>query len=178
VIRGPIVNADTQLLQVINDFAKATSWLHPLVVAYAHYGIVVFAALMLAGWWSARRQANPVRVAAAVWAPLGMLLALGVNQPLSAMVDEPRRIPRCSTSWCWPIAATIRRFRATTPCWPARSRPPRSRSSGGSRPSPRWSACSGSRCYADCWSGWPSSPSAPLRPMLTTAPRPVAPVAG
>jgi undecaprenyl-diphosphatase len=29
-------------------------------------------------------------MAAALWAPLGMLLALGVNQPISAMVGEPR----------------------------------------------------------------------------------------
>lgn len=81
---------DTQLFLLINDFAKATPWLHPVVSAYADYGIVVLAALMLAGWWSARRQASPARVAAAVWAPVGMLIALGVNQPLAALVGEPR----------------------------------------------------------------------------------------
>ncbi|MFD2415597.1 phosphatase PAP2 family protein [Amycolatopsis pigmentata] len=84
------MNTDTQLFVDINDFARATPWLHGIVLAYANDGIVVFAALMLAGWWSARRQANPVRMAAAVWTPLGMLLALGLNQPLSAMVGEPR----------------------------------------------------------------------------------------
>lgn len=84
------MNADTQLFADINDFARSTPWLHPIVLAYANDGIAVFAALMLAGWWSARRQANPVGMAAALWAPLGMLLALGVNQPLSAIVDEPR----------------------------------------------------------------------------------------
>jgi undecaprenyl-diphosphatase len=84
------VNVDTQLFQTINDVARATPWLHGIVLSYANYGIVVFAALMLAGWWSARRQANPTRMAAAVWAPLGMLAALGVNQPISAVVGEPR----------------------------------------------------------------------------------------
>jgi undecaprenyl-diphosphatase len=84
------VNVDTQLFQTINDVAQATPWLHGIVLAYANYGIVVFAALMLAGWWSARRQANPTRMGAAVWAPLGMLLALGVNQPISAVAGEPR----------------------------------------------------------------------------------------
>jgi undecaprenyl-diphosphatase len=84
------VNVDTQLFQTINELARATPWLHGIVLAYANYGIVVFAALMLAGWWSARRQASPPRIAAAVWAPLGMLLVLGVNQPLSAVVGEPR----------------------------------------------------------------------------------------
>lgn len=84
------MNADTQLFLLINDFVRTTPWLHTIVSAYAAYGLVLFAALLLAGWWSARRQANPVRVAAALWAPLGMLLALGVNQPLSALVGEPR----------------------------------------------------------------------------------------
>jgi undecaprenyl-diphosphatase len=83
------VNVDTQLFDTVNDVARATPWLHGIVLAYASYGIVVLAALMLAGWWSARRQASPARMAA-VWAPLGMLLALGVNQPISAMVGEPR----------------------------------------------------------------------------------------
>jgi membrane-associated phospholipid phosphatase len=85
-----MVNVDTQLFQTINDFDRATPWVHGIVLAYANYGIVVFAALMLAGWWLARRQASPARMAAALWAPLGMLLALGVNQPISAMVGEPR----------------------------------------------------------------------------------------
>ncbi|MFJ9779048.1 phosphatase PAP2 family protein [Amycolatopsis sp. NPDC101161] len=84
------MNADTQLFLLINDFVRTTPWLHTIVSTYATYGLVLFAALLLAGWWSARRQANPVRVAAALWAPLGMLLALGVNQPLSALVGEPR----------------------------------------------------------------------------------------
>jgi membrane-associated phospholipid phosphatase len=84
------VNVDTQLFQTINDVARATPWLHGTVLSYANYGIVVFAALMLAGWWSARQHANPTRMAAAVWAPLGMLLALGVNQPISAIVGESR----------------------------------------------------------------------------------------
>jgi hypothetical protein len=84
-----MVNVDTQLFQTINDFARATPWLHGTVLAYANYKIVVFAALMLAGWL-ARRQASPARMAAALWAPLGMLLALGVNQPISAMAGEPR----------------------------------------------------------------------------------------
>jgi len=83
------VTIDTQLFQTINDVAEATPWLHGIVMAYANYGIVVFAALMLAGWWSARRQANPTRMAA-VWVPLGMLAALGVTQPISAIVGEPR----------------------------------------------------------------------------------------
>lgn len=84
------MNVDTQFFVDINGFVRATPWLHEVMFAYSTYGIVLFAALMLAGWWSARGQASPARMAAAAWAPLGMLLALGLNQPLSALVGEPR----------------------------------------------------------------------------------------
>jgi hypothetical protein len=62
------VNVDTRLFQMINDVAKATPWLHGIVLGYADYGIVVFAALMLAAWWIARRAADPARMAAVVMA--------------------------------------------------------------------------------------------------------------
>ncbi|MVU78050.1 phosphatase PAP2 family protein [Nocardia sp. ET3-3] len=81
---------DTRVFYDINDFARDTPWLHPIVSGYANYGVVLFAALLLAGWWIARRDANPVRMAAALWAPLGMLIALAVNQPIAAAVDETR----------------------------------------------------------------------------------------
>jgi undecaprenyl-diphosphatase len=108
------VNFDTQLFQTINEFAKATPWLHGIVLAYATYGIVVFAALMLARWWAARRQTNAARIAAALWAPLGMLAALGITQPISAAVGEPRpytALPHLPVS---PSTAPIRRSPATT----------------------------------------------------------------
>lgn len=81
---------DTQLFLTINDFARTTPWLHGIVLAYANYGILVFAAMMVAGWWAARARATVAVMAAAIWAPLGMLAALGVNQPISALVGEPR----------------------------------------------------------------------------------------
>jgi undecaprenyl-diphosphatase len=84
------MNPDTQLFLDINGFARATPWLHGLVTAYAAYGAVVFAALMLAAWWVARQRASTSMMAAAVWAPLGMFAALGVNQPIAALVGEPR----------------------------------------------------------------------------------------
>jgi undecaprenyl-diphosphatase len=81
---------DTQLLLSINELARATAWLHALFVGYATYGITLFAVILLVGWWIARRQADPVVMAAALWAPLGMLAALGINQPIAAWVGEPR----------------------------------------------------------------------------------------
>ncbi|MGW4593268.1 phosphatase PAP2 family protein [Amycolatopsis thermoflava] len=81
---------NTQLFLLINDFARGTPWLHAVVAGYAAYGLVMFAALMVAGWWSARGQASVAKMAAAIWTPLGMLAALGVNQPVADLVGEAR----------------------------------------------------------------------------------------
>lgn len=81
---------DVWLFMQINNLAVATPWLHPVMAAYARDGLVVFAALMVLGWWIARRHANRRAMAAAVWTPLGMLVALSVNQLLAEMVGRPR----------------------------------------------------------------------------------------
>jgi membrane-associated phospholipid phosphatase len=80
-----------QLLFAINALARSTPWLQPLMQFYATAGgFVVFAELMLAGWWIARRRSDLGAVAAALWTPVGMLIALGINQPISAMFAERR----------------------------------------------------------------------------------------
>lgn len=81
---------DAQLFADVNGFAAATPRLHPILLGYASYGIALFAALMLAGWWAARGRADPTAMARALWAPLGMLIALGINQLIVAAVNEPR----------------------------------------------------------------------------------------
>jgi undecaprenyl-diphosphatase len=67
---------DAELFLRINAFARATSWLHPLMTGWASYGIIAFAVLLLLGWWQARRRADPAAMAAALWAPLATLLAV------------------------------------------------------------------------------------------------------
>jgi membrane-associated phospholipid phosphatase len=83
----------------VNDFARATPALHAPIRFFALYGVVLFAALLVASWWVARAHgvsAGPplagaaAPIAAAVWAPVGVLLALAVNQPLVHLVREPR----------------------------------------------------------------------------------------
>jgi len=74
----------------VNTFARHTPWLHTPMRLYANDGIVLFAVLLLAGWWSARTRASTTAMAAAVWAPLGMLIAVAVNQPVVAAVGETR----------------------------------------------------------------------------------------
>lgn len=78
------------LLWDVNAFARATPWLHGPMYGYAAYGVVLFAALLLAGWWAARRTGDAARVAAALWAGLGTLLAVGLNQPIVNAVHEAR----------------------------------------------------------------------------------------
>src|SRR3954464_8134811 len=78
------------LFEQVNALARATSWLHSLVVAYADFGVVVFALLLVAGWWMARRSGEPQRVAAAVCAGAATLLAVAINQPIVNAVHEAR----------------------------------------------------------------------------------------
>jgi undecaprenyl-diphosphatase len=81
---------NTSLFLVVNRFAMATGWLHGSGVVYASYGLVLFAVLLLAGWWAARSRPGAAAVAAALWAPVGMLVALGINQFLVALIAESR----------------------------------------------------------------------------------------
>ncbi|WP_298795681.1 phosphatase PAP2 family protein [uncultured Pseudonocardia sp.] len=121
ILGGAVEDAQTFLawanrdgFDAVNTFATHTGWLHPVIVGYASYGVVGFAALLLAGWWLARRApgtasscaasssapSSPAagsadggparRMAAALWAPVGMLVALGLNQVLVAWVHELR----------------------------------------------------------------------------------------
>jgi membrane-associated phospholipid phosphatase len=81
---------DPRLFPLINEFARDTPWLHPVVLGYAEYAVVVFAALLLAGWWIARRRADLTVLAAAVWTPLGALAAVAINQPIVSALQGPR----------------------------------------------------------------------------------------
>lgn len=76
--------------EAINRLARDTVWLHAPAQAYAKYGVVLFAGLLLLAWWSARKSGDLARVAASLWAPVAMLVALGVNQFLVAAFSEPR----------------------------------------------------------------------------------------
>ena len=85
------MNINIQLLFAINALARSTPWLQPWMALYATVGgLVLFAELMLIGWWIARRRTNLAVVAAALWTPLGMLLAVGINQPISAAFAQRR----------------------------------------------------------------------------------------
>ncbi|MGZ4444528.1 MAG: phosphatase PAP2 family protein [Nocardioidaceae bacterium] len=80
---------DAGLFRDANDLARDTGWLHGTGLAYATYGVVLFGALLIAGWWSARDR-GPRAVAAAIWAGAATLLAVAANQPLVSDFHEAR----------------------------------------------------------------------------------------
>jgi undecaprenyl-diphosphatase len=82
--------ADERWFRAVNRVAQHTPWLHAPARLYAEYGVVLFAVLLLWSWWQARGSGDPRRMAAALWAPVGMLIAIGVNQFIGNAVAEPR----------------------------------------------------------------------------------------
>ena len=73
----------------MNELARDTGWLHGPMLAYASYGVVLFAGLLVAGWWLARDR-GPRAMAAALWTGVGTLLAVALNQPVVNGVQEAR----------------------------------------------------------------------------------------
>jgi undecaprenyl-diphosphatase len=81
---------DASLFRAVNRLADRTTWAHGAVVADAKYGIVLFAILLLAGWWRARRAGDSRSMAGVLWAGAGCLVALGLNQILGSLVGRDR----------------------------------------------------------------------------------------
>jgi undecaprenyl-diphosphatase len=84
------VNPDLQLLTEINEFARATPWLHSAMLFLSTYALVVYAGLWVGAWWIARQQASPRALAAVVWAPIGLLAASAVSKLIGGAVGERR----------------------------------------------------------------------------------------
>ncbi|SEA58404.1 MULTISPECIES: phosphatase PAP2 family protein [unclassified Mycobacterium] len=84
------MNLDVRIFHAINDFARNTPWLHPLMAAYANDGVLLFVALLLGGWWLARSSENPMAMTSVLWTPLGVFAALLVYDPIAVSVNETR----------------------------------------------------------------------------------------
>ena len=79
------IPGNESLFRGINDFAASTGWLHGPLVFYAKYGPVLFAGLLVAGWWVARRSGEARRMAVLVWTAVGTLLAVALKRlPIDA----------------------------------------------------------------------------------------------
>jgi undecaprenyl-diphosphatase len=73
----------------VNDVAVNTPWLHGPMAAYASLGLVVFAGLLLAGWWVARDRSDRV-MATALIAPVAAVVAVVLQQPVISWFGHPR----------------------------------------------------------------------------------------
>lgn len=74
----------------VNHLSRETPWLHAPARVYAEDGIVLFAVLLLGSWLLARRTGDLARVGRALWAPVGALVALGLNQLLVHGIGQSR----------------------------------------------------------------------------------------
>jgi membrane-associated phospholipid phosphatase len=70
-------------------FARSTSWLHGFFEVYTDAGLGLLAVLAAVVWWKSRGQPAEV-MAAALWVPLGVLLAYGLSNLVKVLVQEPR----------------------------------------------------------------------------------------
>lgn len=81
---------DTAAFRAVNRFAQRTGWLHPVGVAFARYGIVLFGVALLVGWWLGRSRADTATVAAVACAVVAVFVALGLAQMIGHQVDRAR----------------------------------------------------------------------------------------
>ncbi|MGW4652687.1 phosphatase PAP2 family protein [Kitasatospora sp. NPDC004289] len=97
------------------------------VAAWSAYGLAVFAALMLAGWWRARRAGAPV-MAVALAAPVIVVAAFAADTGLKSVLREPRPcqvLPAGATleacpvagDWSLPSNHTVIAFAAAAALW-------------------------------------------------------------
>ncbi|WP_020497105.1 phosphatase PAP2 family protein [Sciscionella marina] len=84
----------------LTDFAKQTPWLHGIANGFTDYGFVLFAALMVLAWWTARVR-SPKIMAAALWSPIAVLLAYAISKylvkPVVSELRPCRSIPHVFT---------------------------------------------------------------------------------
>ncbi|MFF4650051.1 phosphatase PAP2 family protein [Streptomyces sp. NPDC001380] len=114
---------DGGLYTDVTDAAHRTPhWLDHAVLLWSDYGLAVFAVLMLAGWWAARRR-GAADTARALAVPVATVLAYGVNSVVKALVAEDRpciSLPHTPTleacpgagDWSFPSNHTVVAFAA------------------------------------------------------------------
>ena len=82
-------SVDDQLLLSVNSFARSTLWLQTPLLSYAKYGVGLFAVLLVTGLFLARHRSSRT-LAAAGWACVAPLAAVGLNQPIGHLVAAAR----------------------------------------------------------------------------------------
>ncbi|MFF4521886.1 phosphatase PAP2 family protein [Streptomyces bluensis] len=81
---------DGSVYRDVLDLARRSpGWLDAAVAAWSAYGLVVFALLMVLGWWRARR-AGAVAAVTSLAVPVAVVAAYGVDALLKLVVREDR----------------------------------------------------------------------------------------
>jgi membrane-associated phospholipid phosphatase len=81
---------DSSLFRWINRLALHTSWAHSFFIAYAKYGVVLFALMLLGSYLDGRHRNELSIVAGSVWAGGAALVALGIGQLIGGAIDRAR----------------------------------------------------------------------------------------
>jgi membrane-associated phospholipid phosphatase len=81
---------DDTLFRWINRLANRTGWAHGFFTAYARYGIVLFAVLLVVAYLDGRYHNDVRAVAGSVWAAGAALVALGIGQLIGGAIDRAR----------------------------------------------------------------------------------------
>ena len=63
---------------------------HPFATAYAKYGVVVFAGILVAAWWRSRHTGDLHQLGGALWAAAAAGIALGIGQIIGGIIDRHR----------------------------------------------------------------------------------------
>ncbi|MEV0185971.1 phosphatase PAP2 family protein [Streptomyces sp. NPDC050625] len=80
---------DGSLFTSVTDFARDTKWLNTPLELGTNLGLGVFAVLMAAGWWSARRRGTEA-MTVALAAPVAVVTAFAVAEVVKKLVAEVR----------------------------------------------------------------------------------------
>lgn len=81
---------DTSIYRWVNRLANHTHWAHGVARAYANYGVVLFAALLLVTYLVGRSTTDFRQQAAAVLTGGATLLAVGIGQVIGHAVERAR----------------------------------------------------------------------------------------
>ncbi|MGW7427576.1 phosphatase PAP2 family protein [Streptomyces sp. NPDC054813] len=80
---------DGSLFTSVTDFARATTWLNAPMEVWTNFGLGVFAILMIAGWWTARRRGAQA-MTLALAAPVAVVIAFAAAEIVKRIVAEVR----------------------------------------------------------------------------------------
>ena len=81
---------DGSLFRWMNRLADRTSWAHGFFVAYAKYGIALFALLLLTAYLDGRQRGDRRAVAGSVWSAGAAVVALGLGQLIGGIINRAR----------------------------------------------------------------------------------------